>query len=105
LAKAAAAISAASLIVPFVLGVLLAAALSGRIGPADGSRAGFILFMGVAMAVTAFPVLARILTDRGMARSDMGVLALSCAAVGDVAAWWLLAIVAGVVKSAAGGAI
>ena len=54
----------------------------------------------MALAVTAFPVLARILTDRGIAQTELGVLALSCAAVGDVAAWWLLALVAGVVQVA-----
>jgi Kef-type K+ transport system membrane component KefB len=59
----------------------------------------FALFMGVAMAVTAFPVLARILTDRGIAQTNLGVLALSCAAVDDVTAWCLLALVAGVVQS------
>jgi Kef-type K+ transport system membrane component KefB len=61
--------------------------------------------MGVAMAVTAFPVLARILTDRGIATSSLGVLALSCAAVDDVTAWCLLAIVSGVVKSQASNSV
>jgi Kef-type K+ transport system membrane component KefB len=55
----------------------------------------FALFMGVAMSITAFPVLARILTDRGLARSELGVAALTCAAINDVLAWVLLAVVVG----------
>ena len=51
----------------------------------------FALFLGVAMSITAFPVLARILTDRGMTRTPLGAVALTCAAVDDVTAWCLLA--------------
>jgi hypothetical protein len=54
----------------------------------------FSLFLGMALSVPAFPVLARILSDRGMQRSELGVLALPCAAVEDVTAWCLLALVA-----------
>ena len=57
--------------------------------------AAFALFMGVAMSITAFPVLARILIDRRMLKRTIGVLALSCAAVDDVTAWGLLAIASG----------
>ena len=56
------------------------------------------LFLGVAMSITAFPVLARILTDRGMHRTSTGVLALACAAVDDIIAWTLLAFVVAVVQ-------
>ena len=56
------------------------------------------LFLGVAMSITAFPVLARILTDRGMHRTPIGVLALACAAVDDIIAWTLLAFVVAVVQ-------
>ena len=56
----------------------------------------FALFMGVAMSITAFPVLARILTERRMHRTPVGVLALACAAIDDVAAWSLLAVVVAV---------
>jgi Kef-type K+ transport system membrane component KefB len=59
----------------------------------------FALFMGLALSVTAFPVLARILTDRNMQRSKLGVLALTCAAVDDVTAWCLLALLLGVVRA------
>jgi Kef-type K+ transport system membrane component KefB len=102
-AHAAVAISHASIIVPFLLGAGLALGLFSQLAPAGTPFTSFALFMGVAMAVTAFPVLARILTDRGMSRSELGVLALSCAAVDDVTAWCLLAFVAGVVKSQVSG--
>jgi Kef-type K+ transport system membrane component KefB len=106
LARSAAVISLASLLVPFALGVGLAIALHRpSLAPPAATPLSFALFMGVAMAVTAFPVLARILTDRGIAQTELGLLALSCAAVGDVAAWWLLALVAGVVKSQATSAL
>jgi Kef-type K+ transport system membrane component KefB len=61
----------------------------------------FALFFGIALSVTAFPVLARILTDRGMHRSRLGVLALTCAAVDDVTAWCLLALLVSVARAQA----
>ena len=61
--------------------------------------------MGVAMSITAFPVLARILTDRKMDKTDLGVVALSCAATDDVTAWCLLAFVVGIAQSEVGGAV
>src|SRR5262249_32854349 len=88
-----------------LLGAALAWQLHGKLAPEGISFLSFALFMGVAMAVTAFPVLARILTDRGITATPIGVLALSCAAVDDVTAWCLLALVSGVVKSQAGGAV
>jgi Kef-type K+ transport system membrane component KefB len=65
----------------------------------------FAMFMGVAMSITAFPVLARILTDRGLSRTDLGAAALACAAVNDVTAWCLLAVVVGVARTTLGGAL
>src|SRR5262249_32934683 len=65
---------------------------------------GFALFMGVSMSVTAFPVLARILTDRGLQSTRMGTVALTCAAVNDVTAWCLLAFVVGMVRAQVAGA-
>jgi Kef-type K+ transport system membrane component KefB len=64
----------------------------------------FSLFMGVSLAVTAFPVLARILTDSGLSRSHLGTVALACAAVDDVTAWCLLALVVGIVRANSSGA-
>jgi K+:H+ antiporter len=98
-AKAAIGISAAGMVVPFLLGVALAYPLHERFAPAGVPFSSFTLFLGIALAVTAFPVLARILTDRGIARTRLGVLALSCAAVGDAAAWCLLAVIVGVVQA------
>lgn len=93
------AISHASIVVPFLSGAALALWLHPRMAPAGVPFTSFALFMGVAMSITAFPVLARILTDRGMERTDLGVVALGCAAVGDVTAWCLLAFVVGVAQS------
>ena len=59
----------------------------------SGDFTGFALFMGAAMAITAFPVLARILTDTGLHRTRLGALAITCAAVDDVTAWCILAVV------------
>ncbi|GAA3432645.1 cation:proton antiporter [Kutzneria kofuensis] len=87
---AAAGVAAMSMALPFGLGCLLALALMA--GHEHGSSpAAFVLFFGAAMSITAFPVLARILTDRGMQRTAVGGLAMTVAAIGDVVAWCLLA--------------
>jgi Kef-type K+ transport system membrane component KefB len=101
----AVAISHASIIVPFLLGAALALGLYVRLSSGDVPFTVFALFVGVAMSVTAFPVLARILTDRGMSKSPLGVMALTCAAVDDVTAWCLLALVVGVAQSRIEGAV
>ncbi len=93
------AISHASIVVPFVLGAALALWLYPRLSTSDVPFTVFALFMGVSMSVTAFPVLARILTDRGLQKTPIGVLALTCAAIDDVTAWCLLAFVVGVVNA------
>ena len=91
---------------PFVLGCALALLLYPRAVDAATCRSPyFALFCGVAMSVTAFPVLARILTDRGMQTSRLGVIALACAAVDDVTAWCLLAFVVSVAQARAGGGL
>ncbi len=95
----ATAVSIASIALPFGLGLLLAGRLHAEHGVVDGKSvppAAFGLFLGVAMAITAFPVLARILTERGIHRLPAGVLALACAAIDDVVAWALLALVVAV---------
>jgi Kef-type K+ transport system membrane component KefB len=99
------AISHASIIAPFLLGTGLALWIYPSLAPRAVKFDVFALFMGVAMSITAFPVLARILTDRGMHRTRLGTLALSCAAVDDVTAWCLLALVVGVANSAASSAL
>jgi Kef-type K+ transport system membrane component KefB len=98
------AIAHASIIVPFLLGATLALVLYPRLSSRDVPFTSFALFVGVAMSVTAFPVLARILTDRRMHKTDLGVLALGCAATADVTAWCLLAFVVGVAQAEVGRA-
>jgi Kef-type K+ transport system membrane component KefB len=102
---AAVAISHASIVVPFALGAALALWLYPLVSNNSVSFTSFALFMGVAMAITAFPVLARILTDHKLHHTDLGVIALSSAAAGDVTAWWLLALLVGVARSQLGGAV
>jgi len=84
-------ISHASIVVPFGLGALLAVAMRGSYSSPSVPLLPFVLFMGVAMSVTAFPVLARILSERQLLGSRVGALAIACAAAGDVTAWCLLA--------------
>lgn len=98
--RVAVSVSAGSIAVPFGLGVLLALAIAGGHGVSD--RLPFALFMGAAMSVTAFPVLARILTDRNMIRIRIGGLALASAAFDDVMAWLLLALVVTIAGISAG---
>jgi Kef-type K+ transport system membrane component KefB len=86
-------ISYASIILPFALGYALAQVLYPRLSPPGVQFTPFALFIGVSMSMTAFPVLARILRDRGLNRTRMGSVAMACAAVGDVTAWCLLALV------------
>jgi Kef-type K+ transport system membrane component KefB len=99
------AISHASILAPFLLGSLLGLVIYPMLSTRDVPFTAFALFMGVSMSVTAFPVLARILTDRKMQRSRMGVIALTCAAVDDVTAWCLLALVVSVVQSRGGSGL
>ena len=87
----AAAISNASIALPMMLGIAAALPLYKLIGP-DKKFVAFALFMGVAMSITAFPVLARILAERRMLKRPVGALALGCAAIDDVTAWFLIAL-------------
>jgi Kef-type K+ transport system membrane component KefB len=98
------AISHASILAPFILGAALALVLYPRLSSSSVSFTNFSLFLGVSMSVTAFPVLARILTDRGIHKTPMGAIALACAAIDDVTAWCLLAFVVSVVQARTAGA-
>ena len=104
-AKAAIAISHFSIVIPFISGAGLALWLYPLLSSSNVPFTSFALFLGVAMSITAFPVLARILTDRRLDKTDLGVVALSCAATDDVTAWCLLALVVGVAKAQIGGAM
>jgi K+:H+ antiporter len=98
-ADAAVLVSHASIAVPFFLGTASALVIYRRLAPAGIPFSAFALFLGVAMSITAFPVLARILEDRRMSRSFLGSTALACAAVDDATAWCLLAVVVAIVKA------
>ena len=95
------AISWASIVAPFGLGALLAVPLheSGHFAPAGVAFVPFALFLGAAMSITAFPVLARILAERGVLRTRIGAVTLSCAAVDDVTAWCILAFVVSIARA------
>src|SRR5258707_1919090 len=99
------AISHASIIAPFLLGAAISLLLYPRLSTSDVPFTCFSLFLGVSMSVTAFPVLARILTDRGIHKTRMVAIALTCAAVDDVTAWCMLALVVSVVEARTAGAL
>ena len=99
------AISHASIVAPFLLGSFLALFIFEKYAPAGVSFTSFALFLGVAMSITAFPILARILTDLQLSQTELGVIALSCAAADDVTAWCLLAFVVGVTQADLYGAV
>ncbi|HEU0299877.1 MAG TPA: cation:proton antiporter [Longimicrobium sp.] len=92
--RTAVAASVASIAAPMLLGAVLAALVYPRLAPAGVPFPAFALFMGAAMSVTAFAVLARILEERGLTGTRLGAVSLACAAVGDAVAWCLLAAVA-----------
>lgn len=92
-------VSHASIIVPFFLGAALSLLVYRPLAPSQISFTSFALFMGIAMSITAFPVLARILEDRGLLGTPLGTIALTCAAVDDVTAWCALALVIAVAQA------
>lgn len=98
-AQAAVVVSHASIVFPFFLGVWLAYGLFDRFAPGGVSFVAFGLFMGIAMSITAFPVLARIIQERGLTQSPLGVLAITCAAADDVTAWCLLAAIVALIQA------
>jgi Kef-type K+ transport system membrane component KefB len=98
-AQDAVVISHASIIFPFFLGTCLSYFIYQDLAPQGVKFLAFTLFMGIAMSITAFPVLARILKERGLTRTPLGVLTITCAAADDVTAWCLLAAVIAIVKA------
>lgn len=103
-AKSSLAMSAASTALPFGLGVVLALRARASLMAPGVSATVFALFVGAAMSVTAFPVLARILVERRLLRSRVGAIAIACAAIDDLAAWCILAVVASVARAPRAGA-
>ncbi|NVO20668.1 MAG: cation:proton antiporter [Bacteroidetes bacterium] len=98
-ASTAVLVSHSSIIIPFLLGVILSLFLFANYSPQNIGFLPFALFMGISMSITAFPVLARILQERGITRTPLGTMALTCGAIDDVTAWAMLAIVIAIVKS------
>lgn len=92
-------ISHASIVFPYFLGVLVSYFLYEQFAPANVSFLAFALFMGIAVSITAFPVLARILQERQLTKTSLGAIVISCAAFDDVSAWCILAAVIATVKA------
>jgi Kef-type K+ transport system membrane component KefB len=92
-------ISGTSIIIPFTLGIGLAYFIYESFAPIGIQFSSFSLFIGIAMSITAFPVLARIVQERGIHRTRLGAIVITCAAVDDISAWFLLAIVIAIVKA------
>jgi Kef-type K+ transport system membrane component KefB len=88
--RAVAFVATGSMVLPLALGAVLALAMYPAFAPPGVRRLSFVLFIATAMSITAFPVLARILTDKGLATTRLGTFALACAAVDDALAWCLL---------------
>lgn len=92
-------ISHTGIVFSFFLGVVLAYFLYSSFAPDNVGFTAFALFMGIIFSTTAFPVLARIIQERGLTKTHFGVLAITTAAIDDMTAWCLLAVIIAVVKS------
>lgn len=92
-------ISHASIIIPYFLGMGLAYYMYEEFAPENIGFLPFALFMGIAMSITAFPVLARVIQERDLTKTRLGSIALTCAAADDVTAWCILAAVIAIVKA------
>jgi Kef-type K+ transport system membrane component KefB len=92
-------ISHASIIIPFALGVGLAYFIYKEFAPDGIQFSSFALFMAIAMSITAFPVLARIVQERNLHKTKIGTVVITCAAADDITAWCILAAVIAVVKA------
>jgi Kef-type K+ transport system membrane component KefB len=98
-ASSAVVISHASIVFPYFLGVCLAYFMYRDYAPEHISFISFALFMGIAMSITAFPVLARIVQEKNLTKTNLGIFAITCAAIDDVTAWCLLALVIAIAKA------
>jgi Kef-type K+ transport system membrane component KefB len=92
-------ISHASIIIPYFLGMGLAYYMYAEFAPENISFVSFALFMGIAMSITAFPVLARVIQERDLTKTKLGIIAITCAATDDITAWCILATVIAIVKA------
>jgi Kef-type K+ transport system membrane component KefB len=98
-ANEAVVISHASIVIPFALGIGLAYFVYNSFAPEGVKFLSFSLFMGIAMSITAFPVLARIVQERGIHKTKLGAIVITCAAADDITAWCILAVVIAIVKA------
>ncbi|MSP85198.1 MAG: cation/H(+) antiporter, partial [Flavobacteriaceae bacterium] len=98
-ANEAVVISHASIVIPFALGIGLAYYVYNSFAPEGIPFLSFSMFMGIAMSITAFPVLARIVQERGIHKTRLGAIVITCAAADDITAWCLLAVVIAIVKA------
>lgn len=98
-AREAVVISHASIIIPFTLGIGLAYFIYESFAPVGVQFLSFGLFLGIAMSITAFPVLARIVQERGLHKTRLGTIVITCAAADDITAWCILAAVIAIVKA------
>ncbi|MCF6129280.1 cation:proton antiporter [Flavobacterium sp. AS60] len=98
-ANEAVVISHASIVIPFALGIGLSYYIYHQFAPPGIEFLSFSLFMGIAMSITAFPVLARIVQERGIHKTRLGTIVITCAAADDITAWCLLAAVIAIVKA------
>lgn len=92
-------ISHASIIIPFALGMVLAYYIFSSFAPEGVEFISFALFLGISMSITAFPVLARIVQERGIHKTRLGTIVITCAAADDITAWCMLAAVIAIVKA------
>lgn len=92
-------ISHASIVIPFALGIGLSYFIYHEFAPVGIEFLSFSLFMGISMSITAFPVLARIVQERGIHKTRLGTIVITCAAADDITAWCILAAVIAIVKA------
>ncbi len=98
-ARTAVLVSQVSILFPYLLGMAVSLALFSSLAGPKTTFTTFALFIGIAMSITAFPVLARILEERGLTKTPLGSTAIICAATNDVTAWSILAVVVAIAKA------
>ncbi|MDR3627560.1 MAG: cation:proton antiporter [Ignavibacteriaceae bacterium] len=101
--RSAVIIAQVSIIAPFILGVLISLYLYPYLSSKSVSFTAFALFVGASMSITAFPVLARILSEKNLVKTKIGAVTIACAAINDVTAWSILAFVVTIVRAGSGG--
>lgn len=98
-ARTAVLVSQVSILLPYLMGMVISLFLFSTLAGPNTTFVAFALFIGISMSITAFPVLARILEDRGLTKTPLGSTAIVCAAINDVTAWIILALVVAIAKA------